>query len=74
MLVQDGWDSTLQEHLTARDLLENGGPGLSRCIYFLLKMGDIPASYVIVYQAGYYFFFFNGLMGPFFFHRHDKHG
>ena len=25
-----------------------GGPGLSRCIsmYFLLKMGDIPASYV----------------------------
>ncbi len=53
MLVQDGWDSTLQEHLTARDLLENGGPGLSRCIYFLLKKGDIPASYVIVYQAGY---------------------
>ena len=30
--------------------LENGGPGLSRCMK-PIKNGDIPASYVIVYQS-----------------------
>ena len=29
--------------------LENGGPGLSRCMG-PIENGDIPASYVIVYQ------------------------
>ena len=32
--------------------LENGGPGLSRCMD-PIENGNFPASYVIVYQAGY---------------------
>ena len=34
--------------------LENAGPGLIEDVYFLSKMGDIPASYVIVYQRVYF--------------------
>ena len=31
--------------INSHSWLENGGPGLSRCMYFLLKNGDIPACY-----------------------------
>ena len=34
--------------------LENGGPGLIEDVWTLAKMGDIPASYVIVYQRVYF--------------------
>ena len=39
---------TLRDQLTA-GWLKNGGPGWSRCISYI-ENGDIPASYVIVYQ------------------------